>query len=373
MGAKMQVERPHRTPDEAARPPRADGRGAGRQHEQGRALLNTTQSAISRSIADLEQTIGVRLLDRNAQGVEPTQYGRALLKRGIAAFDELKQGVRDIEFLSDPGAGELRIGCSPAVAEGIVLAVIEKLSRQYPRVVFHVTHGGALALSEALRTRRIDLGFGEYPAVTSEEDVDHEVLLEVPLVVVAGVDNPWARRRKIALAELVNEPWTWPPGTAVDTRIIEAFRASGLEPPRPTVYAEAINMRTRLAANGRFLAVVPAYIMRFPGKYPSLKVLPVELPDDATTERYRHAQEPHAESAGAALHRLRTRGRKAAGKEPSTDQPGQELPWHAIRGSREVRSGSIRVVPGRMSRQLYPPKPDTHRDACRRDKKKKFI
>src|SRR3954468_2262237 len=78
------------------------------------ALLNTTQSAISRSIADLEHTMGARLLDRNAQGVEPTQYGRALLKRGVVVFDELKQGVQDIEYLSDPGAGELRMGTSPA-------------------------------------------------------------------------------------------------------------------------------------------------------------------------------------------------------------------------------------------------------------------
>src|SRR6266550_1322230 len=84
------------------------------------ALLNTTQSAISRSIAELEQTIGVRLLDRSARGVEPTNYGRALLKRGTVAFDELKQGVRDIEYLSDPGTGELRIGTSPALSEGLV-------------------------------------------------------------------------------------------------------------------------------------------------------------------------------------------------------------------------------------------------------------
>src|SRR5437764_2972614 len=76
------------------------------------ALLNTTQSAISRSIAELEQTIGVRLLDRSVQGVEPTHYGRALLKRGIVAFDELKQGVQDIEFLANPGTGELFIGSS---------------------------------------------------------------------------------------------------------------------------------------------------------------------------------------------------------------------------------------------------------------------
>src|SRR6266436_2791028 len=55
------------------------------------ALLNTTQPAISRSIAELENAFGVRLLDRNPQGIEPTQYGRALLRRSLAVFDELKQ------------------------------------------------------------------------------------------------------------------------------------------------------------------------------------------------------------------------------------------------------------------------------------------
>jgi DNA-binding transcriptional LysR family regulator len=247
------------------------------------ALLNTTQSAISRSIADLEHTMGARLLDRNAQGVAPTQYGRALLKRGVIAFDELKQGVQDIEYLSDPGTGELRIGSSPAMAEGIVLAVVEKLSWQYPRVVFHVAPGGTLALYEDLRARRIELGFAQLSSAAPEEDMDQDVLFEDPLVVVASLKNPWSRRRKIKLAELMNEPWTWPAlGTAFDARVVAAFRASGLKPPRATVYAEAINMRTRLAANGRFLAVVPAYLMRFPAKHPSIKVLPVELP---TTQR----------------------------------------------------------------------------------------
>jgi DNA-binding transcriptional LysR family regulator len=242
-------------------------------------LLNTTQSAISRSIAELEHTMGARLLDRSAQGVEPTEYGRALLKRGIVVFDELKQGVRDIEYLSDPATGELHVGCSPAMAEGIVLAVAEKLSKQYPRVVFHITTGNRNVLFEALRARRIELGFVRMPESPSDEDdVNHEMLFEEPLVVVAGPESPWARRRKIALAELVNEPWTWAPGAAVDSRVIEAFRANGLSPPRATIYAEAINMRTKLAANGRFLAVVPAWTMRFPGKHPSLKVLPVELP-----------------------------------------------------------------------------------------------
>ena len=56
--------------------------------------------------------------------MEPTQYGRALLKRGIAVFDEIDQGVKEIEFLADPTAGELRIGTPAGISEGVVLDVI---------------------------------------------------------------------------------------------------------------------------------------------------------------------------------------------------------------------------------------------------------
>jgi DNA-binding transcriptional LysR family regulator len=67
--------------------------------------LAISQPAISRAIADMEHTLKVLLFDRSPQGIEPTQFGRALLKRGVAVFDELKQGVQDIEFLSNPESG----------------------------------------------------------------------------------------------------------------------------------------------------------------------------------------------------------------------------------------------------------------------------
>src|SRR5436309_12067521 len=73
-------------------------------------LLNTTQPNVSRSIAELEHTLGVRLLDRHRQGIEPTEYGRALLDCGAAVFDDLRHGMKNIESLADPTAGEVRIG-----------------------------------------------------------------------------------------------------------------------------------------------------------------------------------------------------------------------------------------------------------------------
>src|SRR3954471_11376111 len=95
------------------------------------AELGVTQPAVSEVIAGLEDAFGIRLFDRSPHGAEPTIYGRALLKRGIAAFDELKQGIRDIEFLSDPAVGEIKIGC-PEGIEAILVPVIEQFTGVTP-------------------------------------------------------------------------------------------------------------------------------------------------------------------------------------------------------------------------------------------------
>src|ERR1700704_3865331 len=98
--------------------------------------LAISQPVVSRSIAGLEHALGVRLLDRTRGGVEPTIYGRALLTHGLAAFNELKQGVKAIEFLSDPTAGELRIGSTEPMAAGMLRAFVDRLSRKVPRPFF---------------------------------------------------------------------------------------------------------------------------------------------------------------------------------------------------------------------------------------------
>ena len=73
--------------------------------------------------------MGVRLLDRSPQGIEATPYGRALLRRSIAVFDELKQSVKDIEHLADPTTGEIRIACPLAIAFTVVPHLLNGSSR----------------------------------------------------------------------------------------------------------------------------------------------------------------------------------------------------------------------------------------------------
>jgi DNA-binding transcriptional LysR family regulator len=102
------------------------------------ALLGVSQPTVSEAIANLEHTFGVRLVDRSHQGIEPTMYGDALLKRSAAAFDELKQSSRDIEFLIDPTAGELKIGCSETLAATVLPPVAQRFIEKYPRAVLNM-------------------------------------------------------------------------------------------------------------------------------------------------------------------------------------------------------------------------------------------
>jgi len=242
-------------------------------------LLNTGQSAISRSIAELERTIGVRLLDRNPQGVEPTGYGRALLDGGAAAFDGLRQAVENIEFLADPAAGEVRIGSSALLAASFVTGLIDRLSRRYPRLVFHLVTGYLDTLHRELSERNVDLLIERRVGAVADERLDFEFLFDESFVVAVSAQNPLVRRRRIHLADLANEPWVLPPPESVIGSIVtDAFRASGLDYPRAIVVTDSPQVRVNLLATGRFVTIFPASALRFPTRRSELKVLPVELP-----------------------------------------------------------------------------------------------
>ena len=240
--------------------------------------LAMSQPAVSESIANLEDTLRVRLLDRSTKGIAPTLYAHALLKRGHVVFDELMQGIRDIEFLADPTAGEVRVAAGDTMAAGLLPAAIDSLSRRYPRIVVRVVPAITSTLEfRELRERRVDLALARVSRSPGEDDLDVEILFDDPHRVVAGARSPWARRRRIALADLVNEPWIFPSSELIRELITEAFKVHGLEVPRERVSGSSILMRNHLLATGRFLTVLPDSVLRYNARQWSLKALPVNL------------------------------------------------------------------------------------------------
>ena len=240
--------------------------------------LAMSQSAVSDSIASLESALGVRLLDRSPQGVAPTIYAEVLLRRGHVVFDELRQGVKDIEFLAEPTKGEVRVACPELLSAGLLPATIDRLSLRHPKIVVRVAQMDTTNLEfRELRERKVDLMLVRVARTFVDEELDIEILLHDPHFVVAGARSRWARRRKVTLADLMNEPWIFPPNQVVMGLIKEAFEANGLELPAERVTAASILLRNQLLATGRFLTMLPDSVLRYTATQWSLKSLPIDL------------------------------------------------------------------------------------------------
>src|SRR6185503_16927881 len=246
---------------------------------KGAAHLGMSQPSVSQAIAGLEAALRVRLLDRRPSGVEPTIYARALLKRGHVVFDELKQGIRDIEFLADPTVGEVRMGCPESMTAGFVPAILDRVSRHNPHIVVHVVNAQTVEQElRELRERRVDLMMGVLLRPLANDDVNIEVLCRDEHVVAAGTHSQWARRRKIEVSELMSERWIlFPSDALVTSYLAKAIATKGWEMPRASVTSFSFHVRMQLLSTGRFLTIMLGSVLRHNAERWSLKALPVDL------------------------------------------------------------------------------------------------
>lgn len=243
--------------------------------------LAISQPVVSKTVAELERTLGLKLLDRTREGIEPTLYGRALLSRAVVIFDELRHSIEELTFLSDPTIGELRIGCTDATMAGILPVLISRLHKSQPGLTFRLTQAvsGVLLLNE-LRNRKVELAIGTAaPDLLVGDDLQVEPLFDEPYVVVAGSQNRWGRRRSIDLAELIDEPWSLPqPDSAAGQRVAQIFRCCGLPMPRASVICSSVTMHNSLVVRGPYLAMSAGHVFAFNRKRLPIKILPVEIP-----------------------------------------------------------------------------------------------
>ncbi len=243
--------------------------------------LAVSQPVISKAVAELEHLLAVRLFDRSPQGVDPTIYCRALLKRSLGILDEVDAAVEEVRFLADPASGQLRIGSTEPLLAGIVTAAMERLWQRHPRIALHTIQADtATLLNRELPERRIELAVVPMLGRTLRDDLEPVVLYRDFWHVVAGLHNPLVRRRKITLADLVDEPWCATPlDTAIGSLLIDGFHDEGLRPPRLRVSSVMSPMLvTRLVARSRLLAVIADSLLNhfYAGQMP-VKKLPVTL------------------------------------------------------------------------------------------------
>ena len=164
--------------------------------------LFLTQPAVSMQVKQLEQQLGVALFEQLGKRIHLTEAGREVhaYTRAIAQqLDELEAVLNRIKGLS---GGRLRISVA-TTANYFIPTLLGTFSRRYPDVTVSLDVTNRETLLRQLSENTVDLVImGQPPA---ELDVEAQVFMENPLVVVAPPDHPLARQKKISLARLQDE------------------------------------------------------------------------------------------------------------------------------------------------------------------------
>jgi DNA-binding transcriptional LysR family regulator len=240
------------------------------------AKLGISHPAVSKTISDVEATLGVRLLDRGTHGAVPTAYGEVLLRCGINIFDEMQQGLRSVEHLSDPNSGEVRLGSTDIILHSLVPSIVRRFSSKYPGVQLDVTlaNPGQHQVQE-LRERKIDLLMTR--ATGPQHDFTSEVLFDEPFVFVVGAQSEFGRRRRPALKDIIKSNWVLPSyDSAPGALVAEVFRAHDFLPPKPVVRTVSIQLTVSLIASGEFVGILPMSVAALSAHRAALKALPLK-------------------------------------------------------------------------------------------------
>jgi DNA-binding transcriptional LysR family regulator len=193
----------------------------------------------------------------------------------------LKQSGRDIEYLANPKVGDLRIGCQESLLAAILPPIIRRFSNDYPQVTLHVDDvpSPAQQLAE-LRNRKYDFVLARIVRpLTEEEDVCVETLFHDHVVIASDARNNLARRRKIDLADLADEPWILTRSDSwAYSRLAEAFEQRGLKMPKGSLLTLSVPLRTHLLANSNHISVFANSVLRLNAARYGLRELSVDLP-----------------------------------------------------------------------------------------------
>ena len=223
--------------------------------------LNLSQPALSRSIKQLEEGLGVPLLERLPTGVILTRYGEILARRARLMQLDAEHTLSEISALKTGSGGKLRVGAAPLWATVYLPSAIAALQRQHTSYQIELTSGVIDTLVPALLAGQVDavcalLDFPSHP------ELEKEHLLDVSFVAVARAGHPLARKAEVKAEDLLDFPWITMKSDYVGrNRLGSFFVSQNLEPPRASIVVGPGILSFDILRRGDYLTTIPAAML----------------------------------------------------------------------------------------------------------------
>nr|WP_188536160.1 LysR substrate-binding domain-containing protein [Kocuria dechangensis] len=224
--------------------------------------LHMAQPPLSQQIRQLEEQLGVRLLDRTTRRVDLTAAGQVLLDRGRRIINEIEALKADVYQVGQGATGVLRVGFSGSATYGVMPRIVRRAKESMPGLSLTL-HGEMLtpAMEEGLRDHTLDAALLRPPVAS--QDIDYRIVTSEPLVVAMPSFSALAVDRPLAVRELQDQEFiTYPPESVLYRTAADMCRQAGFQPRIAQVAGETSTLLSFVAAGGG-VAVVPATVRAF--------------------------------------------------------------------------------------------------------------
>lgn len=217
--------------------------------------LNITQPALSKSIRALEQSVGVRLLDRGPWGVRPTDYGERLVTYAEAVLTLTDEARDEIEAMRGAQRGHLRVGSMTTMVSTVLPVAARRFLAQHPDVRLTLNEELSPALQKQLLSGAIDLALMSRPRDFPDEELEFRDLVRLPITIVADRGHPLARRTRLGLEDLVDWGWILPARPDPDRTALDSlFAAAHLPLPRAICETTSSTFQVTMQAGSPWLS-----------------------------------------------------------------------------------------------------------------------
>ncbi len=241
--------------------------------------LHVTQPALSKSIRNLEQSLGVMLLERHPVGVVPTEYGKVFLEYAALITGEIDRATEELAQLKGTGRGIVRVGAGATMMQYLIPQAVRAFVANDDSAVVTFRQGLRDELIASLRRGEVDIVVGSIGGLAHDDDFRQEVALHDEIVIVANADHPLHKLGKVEIADLGPYKWVLPDGTEGErNRLTRALRGAGLAPPTCVISTPSSTFMATMLQEGDYLSYLPRALIKLDREYAHLVPIALDQP-----------------------------------------------------------------------------------------------
>jgi len=226
---------------------------------QAAKTLHISQSAVSKQIAQLEQSLGTPLLERLGSQLRLTAAGSVVLQRAESMLRLRDELLTELDDLSHLARGELRLGLPLLGSDALFAGLFAEYRRRYPNISVQLLEGGSRHIEQAVLSGELELGGSLLP---NDPQFDCQPFCDEPLDALLPLEHPLATKDEIALEELADTPFLlYQRSFVLNDRLLQACQQMGFTPKEGGRSGQA-DFLAALVAAGQGVVLLPSVVAR---------------------------------------------------------------------------------------------------------------